>query len=448
MTLPCDHEAEIAVLGSLLTGSPEALDGALATLATPHFVLTSHGLIWDAIAELGAKSAPVDALTVCGVLKDRGTLDSAGGEHAVFALTAKVCTGAHFVYWLERMLEKYRKRRIMEIGDLMGREAQSGDTSWEIIEKLEAEISSLSQFGSLSTQDQKPGGLEEVKEAIAARERGDKDSCMSSGIPSFDLNLTGIKPSQYYALSGRISAGKTAMADQITLHLLRSDIPVLYIGLEGTRRRVLEKMTAKIAQASYFNFAKGNLSPEFQARMKRAIGLLEKMPLVLITPPDITGPQIRALMRRHSRSHQTKVLVIDYLQKVKPYPGSDGERLAIAEASSQIQRGCIETGMAAIVVCQLNREADTSARPRMSNLKGSGQIEQDADNVLMLWSEKDKHDLELGELMPVTMSLEKNKDGPSCIDHHLLFDGSLMTFREQTKERETPKGYSPWLNLP
>lgn len=435
MTLPSDNEAEIAVLGSLLLGSREALDEALGIIEPSYFLSLRHQRIYEAIVTLGSQSAPIDAITVCGALRDAGRIEEVGGDVEVFGLTAKVCTSAHFTYFLERLVEKHRKRTLVEIGDFMQREAMNGDSSWEVIEEIEGKMDALTRFGSLSTQDQKQIGIDKVRESMEARKRGDKSGAMPTGIPSFDSNLIGLKPAQYYALAGRISAGKTAMADQISLHLLKQEISILYIGLEGTSQRIIEKLASKLAQVCYFHYVKGTLSTELEGRMKRAIGLVEKMPLTLITPPDITGSQIRSLMRRHSRSHNAKVLVIDYIQKVKPHPGADGERLAIAEASAQIQRGCIETGMAALVVCQLNRESDTRERPRLSQLKGSGQIEQDADNALLLWSEKDKHDLEAGELMPVTMSLEKNKDGPSCIDHHILFDGPLMTFREVARER-------------
>lgn len=440
--MPHEPESEIGVLGSvLMADNKSAQDAVIGKLDSEHFWVRSHKLIWEQICQMILENAPVDVSTITSRLRDNGRLDEVGGIHGITQLALSQPTSAHIDYFIDRLIEKKRLRDLIETSTKIIADAKQNKSSFEIIDGLESNIDAMTKNGELAFQNQHQAGHDDLEVGIQLRKSGKKDFGIPSGIKSFDDAFFGLKPAQYYVIAGKPSAGKTSFADQITMNLLRRHIPVLYIGLESDRARIIGKLSAKFAQVNFFNYSRGQLSDKEYGELERASKALRKLPLQLITPPDLQGHQIRSLMRKAARRDKCQVVILDYIQHIS-MGKDDDERLAIAKASLQIQRGCIETGMSAIVLSQFNRIGAESERPTMSQLKGSGQLEQDADNIVLLWAEVAKHTLAAGELLPVVMTIEKNKDGPNGIDQKLFFDGPMMTFKERTLEREAaPERY-------
>lgn len=429
--MPHEQESEIGLLGSILmTDSKDIQDSILPKLTPDCFWIRSHRLIWEAIVKLSNENAPMNIQTVTVKLRESGKIDEVGGIPFVTSIALATPVSTHAEYFIERILEKKKLRDLIETSTKIIQKAQDNQPSSELISSLEAGIDEMTKDGELAFQNQLKGASEDLKIDIQLRREGKGDCGMPSGIKSFDDAFFGFKQSQYYVIAGRPSAGKTAFADQCVLNLIKRNEPVLYIGLESDRKRILGKLSSKLAQVNYFNYSMMKFSQQDYQRLDTARQAIEKMPLNLVTPPDLHGSQIRSLMRKASRRDGCKVCVLDYIQHIACGNDQD-ERIAIAQASLQIQRGCIETGMSAIVLCQINRMGADGERPKMSQLKGSGQLEQDADNIVLLWAEKEKQDLEPGEFVPVVMTIEKNKDGPNGIDSKLFFDGAMMTFRER-----------------
>lgn len=430
IVMPENQQAEACILaGVMIDTEGEALDVA-SSLMPEHFNLRSHGIIWESILDIHKSGKPINAITVCDHLKVRQKIQEVGGDYEVFKIAMAFASSAHTAYFVDVVKDKFRLRKTIELCSKYQHEAMKAQDSSEVIPLLESEILSLSESSADKDMNRIALAAQMFDEKIQTRLEKRNISGLMSGIKSLDDVTGGFQDSQFYIIGARPSEGKTALVDQTAAHLISNHEPFLYICLEGSDARVFGKIAAKKANISYFRFEHGYCTDEELVKMRRAKEFVEKSKMILVRPNDITGTEIRSLIRREKRRHGIKLVILDYLQKVT-VPDKWEERRAIANASQQIQRACVETNVPALVLVQLNREAEKESRPRMRHLRDSGQIEQDADFIGLLHSECDKHDLQAGEMRPVLLSIEKNKDGASGIDQKMWFDGTLMRFLEK-----------------
>lgn len=428
--MPQSSESELAVLGSIMLDPRDALEIALG-LSVDHFWHKHHALTFTAISELHRLGNPIDTVSLTNHLRDSGNLEFVGGAYFVSQLTRVVPSSSNVGYYVDVIREKQRLRNLIVLAGKIEKEAYEAEDSKDLLSDVESQIYAMGAENQTSENQLQEACLE-IERQIELRKQGIKISGLSSGIPSFDQIFFGFQKGQYYVLGGRPSSGKSAFADQVCGNVLERGESVIYISLESSKERVVGKLAAKRAQVVYSDFIKGYLNPEDLERFSKANAFFKKSNLILHKPYDLTGASIRSLMRKEKRKNNIGLMIFDYLQLIGIPNGMD-ERRAIGDCSKQIQRACIETGVPALVLAQLNRDSEKEARPKMRHLKETSQIEQDADNIILLWSDKEPNEVPLTEYLPVTCSIEKNKDGPSGIDQELFFDRKLMTFRETQK---------------
>lgn len=436
--MPQSTEAEIAVLGGCILTPNECLDETILQASEDHFYQRSHKIIFNALSDLRATGSPIDAITLTTKLKDAGKLEEVGGAYYISKVSGAFPTTAHLAFYLELLKKKHQLRQMISLGSVMIHESYSAEEPGPILERHDQELFEITKAAGTSGQNRLQSAADKVQLAIEARKRGDRVTGLQTGILTLDNVFYGLQRSQYTILAGRPSSGKTALLDQIVMNVVLRDEPTLYIPLESDETRIVGKMACKIADVAYSDFVRCQLDPKGLWEVETALKLLRSKPLFVVIPQQITVGEIRATFMRHARQMDLKLFCIDYIQKIPVSPGSD-ERRTISEASMMFQRCSIETGVPSLVLAQLNRTADSAPRPRMSHLKESGQLEQDADNILMLWSEKDPHEV-TDPLLETTFSIEKNKDGASGLDEHMLFDRPLLKFKEKAREA---KGYQP-----
>lgn len=425
--IPQSPEAEVNVLCSLLIDQYGTAAEFASSLTPSYFFNRNHRLVFEAMLGLFNQGKTIDTITVTDALRTNGKLEEIGGEYFVHSLIRATPTSAHIQGWIEILKLKFILRSMAEMGARMQKECMNG-ADLTTLSKYESEIFNLSS-SSLKSDNRLQEAAAELDRQIELRRSGQKIFGLTSGIASFDKYFGGFQKGQYYVVAGRPSAGKTAMADQIVTHFLLQKRSVLYVALESSEDRVLGKLACKLEDLCYSRFPRGFFNAQELAQFERANSFLKSSSLVLVRPNDITGLEIRSLIRKEKRNNNIDLVVVDYLQKIT-VGAHQNERQAIGDASQQIQRACVETGVPALILVQLNREADKE-RPRMSHLKESGQIEQDADNIVLLWHEKDPSEVPQGELIPMVMTIEKNKDGIRGWDQNIFFDGQLMKFKEQ-----------------
>lgn len=427
--LPQSDKSEIVVLSSLLTATTEDCDDIFSTAKPEFFFHRSHKFIFETIYNQYSDGKPFDFITILEILKTKGTLENAGGEYFLTQLMTSHYPRYDVINCIELLKVNFQLRSMIELSEEISIQAHSGYEPKDIISNAEDKIFDLGTKMQIQTENLVSKAVIEVKDMIKIRRSGEKIFGLQSGIKSFDDTFGGFLPAQYYVIGARPSTGKSAFADQIVNYLVTRNKPVLYICLEAGATRVLSKMACKLARISYTAFSRGFCTDKELDAVEQATVILQSSPLIIKRPYRITGADIRSLVKRESRKHDIQLMVLDYLQNVDQ--GKDDERIAIVKASRAIQDVTVETGVPSLILAQINREGGNGSRPTMSELKGSGQIEQDADNIGLLWPQEDPFKVEMHLPLPVVLSVEKNKDGARGIDLELNFNRSLMTFNER-----------------
>lgn len=430
--LPEAIESEKIILSSLLCDKTgEAFDSCLH-LRPHHFLNRSHSIIFNCMMNLHHELKGTDLVMVTDTLKSKGQLEEIGGYNFLNNLFCSHITISHSTHHVETLIEKYRLRKIIDICESSKMSAYQNPNSQDCLSSLERNIFEISENEDL-TENQLNNACDDLNHQIELRRNAGDITGLMTGVPAFDDVFFGVQPSQYYILAGLPSSGKTAMADQICGNLLMRDKTVLYISLESVRERVLGKIACKLSGVPFWNFVRNRMQKNELDNIQRIVSVLRKKNLILMRPFDISPMDFRTLIRKSKRRNNIDIVIVDYLQKVSIPSGWD-ERRTVSRASMEIQRACVETGIPALVLCQLNRDAQEGSRPSMRNLKESSQIEQDADNIAFIWSPNSKRDMPDGaSFFSCVFSVDKNKDGASSIDVEMDFDLKKMIFHKKQK---------------
>lgn len=429
-TLPESLESERIILSNLLCDKEGENFDLCSKLRPHHFLTRSHAIIFNSIRSLAQESKAYDMVSVINHLTNSNKLEEVGGSHFVGMLFSSFITSSYSKEHVDILIEKYRLRKIIDICETVKIYALNNLESNDCLSKLEHEVCDISESDN-SNENQLQNACDDLDRMIEVRRKGGEITGLLTGISAFDGIFFGCQKGQYYVLGGIPSSGKTAMADQICGNLLMKDKSVLYISLESSRERALAKIACKLASVSFTDLNRNRVSKEELDTFERIVKGLRKKNLILMRPFDISPMDLRPLIRKCHRRNSIDIVILDYLQKI-PIPNGWDERRTASRSSMEIQRACVETGVPAIVVCQLNREIGKCDRPSMRNLKESSQIEQDADNIAFVWSEIDKRELPDGSIYsPCILSVDKNKDGASSLDIPMEFEMKKMIFRKK-----------------
>lgn len=429
MTMPHSYESEMSILSAILNGGDKAMD-EVSSLQSEHFWDRTCSKVFACSQSLHAEGLPVNLITITDRLKTQGQtelLQEARLESIMVKFSYAI---AHLGHYSQMIRERYKLRQTLEIFAKYKPMVESSENASDVLPEIESELFKINS-DSVGDGNKLSSGVLEVEKQIASRMAGNKSiHGLSSGIRTFDESHGGFQDGLYYVLAGYPSAGKTAFATQALNHILLDlKEPALFLSIEMHEERVLSRQACQRSGVCFARYSRGKSTPEEYGRVLRALQLINKSPFILKTPTDITGFEIRSEIRKAKRQHGIKLCVIDFIQKVTIPKGQEPHR-AIGEASQQIQKAAKETGVPCLVLCQLNRASQKEARPRMYHLAESTQIERDADCIDILWPEKDPKTLDVGEMLPVCLTLEKNKEAAQG-DEHLWFDGATLTFKEK-----------------
>jgi len=267
-----------------------------------------------------------------------------------------------------------------------------------------------------------------VRESDAARERGSAISGIETGFSTIDSTTDGYQGGQFWILAGRPSTGKSVWALNSAIHVARSaKKPVCFVSLEMTARELGERAIANLARLNSYTIRRGSFRAEDYPRFARGCGILGELNLNVVEGASLSVDDIRARVRRMHWQQPLGLVVVDYLQLVRPRAGG-GNRSRENEVS-EISRGlkslALDLKVPVLALSQFNRAADTR-KPRLSDLRESGALEQDADVAILLHREKD-------EDTTITAIVAKNRNGARGVEVELDFDGPTTTFEEVRK---------------
>lgn len=417
---PQSIEAEQSVLGALLIDRDAVIE--VAELLRPEdFYRQAHGTIYAAVIELSERREPVDLVTVSEVLERQGLLEAVGGAAYLTSLINLTPTAVNAVYYA-RIVE--RKAVLRGLISAAGRIAGIGyDESQDVevsIDKAEQELFSVSQKRVAS-------GFSPLRSLLhSAYDRLDylhqhkgEVSGIRTGFSDLDAMTTGLQKSDLIILAARPSIGKTSLALNFAENAaVKEGKTVGIFSLEMSKEQLVLRLLSSVAGIDSQRLRTGFLEEMDFTRLAPAMNTLAEAPIFIDDTPNITTMELRTKARRLQAESGLDLIIVDYLQLMQGSASNkDANRVQeVAEISRGLKALARELQVPVISLSQLSRQAEMreSREPRLSDLRESGSIEQDADLVMFLWREKERGPDEAesdGEI--VKLKLAKHRNGPT-----------------------------------
>lgn len=422
-------EAEQSLIGSLLTDNA-AWDRAADLLSDQDFFRHEHKLIYAAIGRLINSRRPADVVTIFEALGGGSKAKEFGGLLYLNELASSVSSARNARRYAEIVRERAILRRLLAKIDQAG-EIASG--AGELSEKLDQVAALFSGTDAINSRG-RPKPMSEVMVSVidginAAMEGG--SPAWRTGVPGIDSRMSGgLRPGDLIVLAARPSVGKTSLAMQICTRMASDGLPVLVLSQEMAADALGRRALAAQATVSMGHIKTGKLSDEEWGRVSEGVDKLGHLPMFIDDQPALKPAAIRAKARSIPG---VKLIVLDYIQLSE---GEGDTRSAqVGSVSRAMKALAKELGAAVIALSQLNRAVDTrtSKRPQMSDLRDSGEIEQDADVIAFLWP------LAADEGQPIRsigMDMAKNRDGERGA-FVLNFRGAMQSWTESTQDIES-----------
>ncbi len=431
---PQDIDAEKALLGSIMV-RPAGIHDILDVIKPESFYVDKHAIIYREMVDLVTKNEPIDLVSLTTKLRDHKKLESIGGADYLNELVTMVPASTNVGHYADIVARKATLRRLISAGDdiseLGYEEAQDIQVVLDGAEKLIFGITSNS--GKTQKFSSAKEILPEVHENILKRADASHElSGVPTGFKALDNKLAGLQKDDLIILAGRPSMGKTSFALDLARHAsVRHNVPVGIFSLEMSRQSLMMRMLASESQVDGWKMRTGNLKEEDLEALTEGINKLDKAPLYIEDTPGNNLLSMRATARRLKAEHGLGLIIIDYLQLITTPKSYDSIVNQVTEISRSLKALARELHVPVIALSQLNRAVEArGGKPRMSDLRDSGSIEQDADIVMFIHRERNEEGGGRRELAEIL--IEKHRNGPTGVVE-LYFDGAKTTFLDIDK---------------
>ena len=442
---PHSIEAEQGVLGCVLLAPNEGLGICIEKFkrGSEVFYDLRHQVIFDQLAEMYDGKEPIDLITLQQRLKDKNQLDAVGGITYLAALPDCVPSAANLEYYLEIVREKHILRKmIATCTQAVARVYEHEGKVDGLLDEVERDVLKISEerveATSSSMKDLVHRAINTIEEYHA---RQGMLTGIGTGFQDFDKMTSGLHGGEMIVIAARPSMGKTSLVMNIVEHVvLEQKLPVGVFSLEMTSESLVLRMLCSRSRVNMRNIRDGFLAERDFPKLTGAAGKMATAPLYIDDTAGLSILQLRAKGRRMFQQYGVKLIVIDYLQLLNASSSRiENRQQEIAQISNGIKALAKELNIPVIVLSQLNREMekDKNRKPRLSDLRESGAIEQDADLVALLYkpeAEKEDEDglAQESDAIPVNLLIAKQRNGPTG-DVHLTFFKGFTRFESAAK---------------
>ncbi|MYW00046.1 replicative DNA helicase [Streptomyces sp. SID3343] len=416
---PQDIAAEQSALGAMLLSKDAIGDvvQALGKLGGTAFHRPAHELIYAAILDLYARDLPVNAVTVADEMGKRGEIGRVGGHPYLHTLISAVPTAANAEYFARIVLEKATLRRLVESGTRIVQMGFAG--IGEVAEIVDAASAELATVTARTGDDEGSITLDGLfglvmDEAERMQNEGARTGILT-GYQDLDDLTHGLQPGQMVIVAARPSLGKSTLALDVARHAaIRGGHKVVFFSLEMTRQELGQRLIAAEARIPLHRIRGGQMTEQDWTAAARVAPACDTKMLEIVDSMDVTITQIKARCRRiKQRDGRLDLVVIDYLQLLQSSGRKpENRQVEVSELSRNVKLLAKELDVPVMVLSQLNRgpEGREDKMPRMSDLRESGSLEQDADLVILLHRE-DAYDPESARAGEVDLIVDKNRNG-------------------------------------
>lgn len=431
--IPHSISAEAGVLGSMLL-EPKRIDTLLEIISEPYYFYEAENrTIFAAIIQLYEENQVggnrgIDAILLRDELEKKGLLEKVGGVEYIAKILESVPSTANMMYYANILKEKKMLRDLIQTATNILSEAydKDGDAK-EKLDDAEKQIFEITGR-EVETNIEKIGTLIE-KTYILLSDRDTKYvTGLETGYYELDDMTCGLQNGEMIIMAGRPSMGKTSLAMNIAENIgLKNKIPVGIISLEMTKENLAEKFLCSTSEVDQQNAKRGILGIKHFEKMIETASKYSRANIYIDDTASLTPLEFRAISRRMKRKHDIKCIILDYLQLMHMGKRAESRQQEITEISRYIKALAKELKIPVVVLSQLNRSPEGRAghRPKMSDLRESGSIEQDADVVMLLHREDYYHRGEADYIdnNKAELIIAKQRNGPTgCVN---------LIFREQ-----------------
>jgi len=440
---PQNIEVEKSLLGSLMLDK-NAIIKVADFLQPRDFYKRDHQQIYQVIVELFEKGEPVDLLAVSTRLKEKKLFEEIGRNSYLTELINTVPTAAH----ISNYAKTVQRKRILR--DLIGASQEINSMGYNekedidvLLDQAEQRIFSIAQKSLTQRFIPVKDGLEEAFERIdklSKHEGGLRG--LPTGFTNLDNTLAGLQKSDLVILASRPSMGKSSLAVNIATNIaINQKIPIGLFSLEMSKDQVVDRLIASLSNVDLWKLRTGRLSSEGEdndfSRIQDAMGLLSEAPIYVDDAASSNVLQMRAMARRLQAERGLGLIIIDYLQLMEPRNPATTMVQQVTEISRALKGLARELNIPVLALSQLSRAVEQRSPqiPRLSDLRESGGLEQDADVVLFIFRE-DRYRSDTARKNIADIIIAKHRNGPIG-KVELYFDDRIVSFRNLEKEEYT-----------
>jgi replicative DNA helicase len=431
---PQNIEAEQIVLGAVLIDK-NAIFRVADLLVPDDFYSPQHGRIYEGILSLYEKHQPIDVLSLTTHLKERETLKDVGGSSYLAELTNQVSNASHVAHYAGIVKQKKILRDLVKASAEISEDVfnTKGGNVDDLLDEVEQKILSISQKSLpqnfVALKDDLATAYERIAKLHAG---GSKLRGVPTGFPELDETLSGLQQSELVILGARPSVGKTSLALDIARNAAKAGHTVGVFSLEMSREQLQDRIIASESGVPLWNILTGRISSDAEfVQIQGALDRLSDINLFIDDSPSLNVLQMRSMARRLQVEHGLDLLVVDYLQLIRPRISSDNMVNMITEISRGLKALARELKVPVLALSQLSRglEQRDHKVPRLSDLRDSGSIEQDADVVMFIYrDERNPNDTSSASDNIVHLNVAKHRNG-ALKNLDFFFDAERATFK-------------------
>lgn len=434
---PQNIDSEKALLGSIML-KPDILNEIMTIISVESFYAEKHRIIYKTIFELFGKNDPIDILSVSSRMKERGQIEQIGGRSYLAELVNIVPSAGNAKHYAGLVQKTAMMRALIDASDYISSlgydEAHDLD---EMLDKAEKKIYEVTESPTLHKFTEIKDSLGEAWERIDHLHKSDGGlRGVRSGFKDLDNMLSGFQKSDLIILAARPSMGKTALALDIARQAAtKHNVPVGIFSLEMSSQQLVDRMLASESSVDAWKLRTGKLTMDSEFdKIRTALDTLSKAPIYIDDQPANNILKMRSVARRLKSERGIGLIVVDYLQLMAPTntKASDSMTQQVTEISRSLKTMARELDVPVLALSQLSRAIEQRrGKPRLSDLRDSGSIEQDADVVMFIHRE-DKMNDDSEKTNIAEILIEKHRNGPlGKVD--LYFDEKKVTFNSIDK---------------
>ncbi len=386
--LPQNVDAEKAVLGSILL-LPEVFDEVALIIHARDFYDASNRCLFEHVLAMHDDGQQIDVTLLVERLRTSGRYDAIGGAAYLAEVGQQVSTAAHAEYYARIVSDKSMLRSLIHAGtDILHDAYDPTSETREMLSKAEERIFGILESRGSGEVSPISDVLQDAMDRLDSRmDQHHAFGGLETGFDDYDQLTGGLQNSELTILAARPSMGKTALAMNITEHIITQlRVPVLFVSLEMAALELADRLLCSTAEVNGHRLRNGTITQEERQKLVQASVDVSKAPLFIDDSPSRTMTEIGANARRLKRRENLGLIVIDYLQLIDPDNPRDPRQEQVAKIARRLKGLARELDVPVLCLAQLNRqvEATRDNKPQLSHLRESGAIEQDADVVMFI----------------------------------------------------------------